>query len=410
MTELEFANAVDKEGGVLYLVGGAIRDIIAKQKPKDKDYVITGLKEDSILFKDCLRTGESFPVFRLNINGDNREVALARTERKNGTGYTGFEYSSSPEITIEEDLYRRDLTMNSIAMNILTKEIIDPYNGIDDIINKLIKHTSHHFKEDPIRALRAARLAAKLDFVIDDTTIEMMESCKEELQLEPSERFFNELSRVLTTDKPSVFFRHLQQANLLDISYPPIYDLIGKTHSPEHHPEGDAFEHTMDCVDMAVTLTDRPEVVFAVLMHDIGKGKTPMEDLPRHIAHELRGMKIIKEMDCTIPTLWKSCAKFAAMEHMRIPRLVNSKKIVESIMSIHKSNIGFDGIATVLKCDKGDLPVYLKHYDFLLKKFLEVKGTDAPSNLKGSGIGWWIKKQRVGIYDKFKKEIDQTCL
>lgn len=221
MTEKEFVRMVKEVNGRVFLVGGYVRDFFLGKNPKDKDYVITGVTEEMFkrLFPFSEKVGNSFPVYLLDIDGESCEIAFARKERKVGTGYKGFEVLSSSDITIEEDLYRRDTTMNSIAMELPNRNIIDPYNGIFDIKSKIIKATSIHFLEDPIRAVRASRQASQHGFMIENETYKLMNLCKEELKLEPTERILEELKKVLLSNNPSIFFKALIKADLLDILF-----------------------------------------------------------------------------------------------------------------------------------------------------------------------------------------------
>jgi len=202
----------------IYLVGGAVRDVIMEKKPKDKDYCISGLTQEELeaLFPEAKLVGADFPVYLMDIDGDpETEVALVRKERKMGEGYGGFETYTDISLTILDDLYRRDLTINALAMNMETNEIIDPFNGKEDIKNGIIRAVSDAFAEDPLRVYRAARFAARYNFVISKETLRLMESLKDELSTLSGERIFLELTKVLSEKKPSIFFKSLQCANVL---------------------------------------------------------------------------------------------------------------------------------------------------------------------------------------------------
>ena len=203
----KIANTIQQHGGRLYLVGGAVRDFIIGIEIHDEDYCVTGLSKEEFvnLFPECHLKGKSFEVFEMY----GKEFALARTESKNGRGHKDFCIKTGKNITIEEDLKRRDFTINSIAKDILTGKIIDPFDGIKDINNKLIKETSEAFCEDPLRAYRAARFACKLNFDIDKNTIQLIEKIKPELVNLSAERVFDEFRKALSYDKPSIFFQTL---------------------------------------------------------------------------------------------------------------------------------------------------------------------------------------------------------
>ena len=247
MTEQEFGQAVARAGGRAYIVGGWVRDYLMGWNPHDKDYVITGLNQQQFqqAFPHSWLVGNAFPVFMAKIDNEHREVALARREQKNGTGYHGFVAESSSDITIQEDLYRRDLTVNSMAMDVLTQELVDPYHGQDNIREGILQPVSEHFCEDPVRALRAARFNAKLGFVPTPKLLQYMKACEKELLQEPSERIFGELKRALGYPKPTAYFRLLNESGILEAVHPEIYALIGQVQPVEYHPEGDAFEHSM---------------------------------------------------------------------------------------------------------------------------------------------------------------------
>ena len=208
MTEIDFARKIHSLGGKAYLVGGAVRDKFRGVHAHDRDYCVTGVDKKifAATFPNAAKFGKSFPVYSVEIDGKFCEVAFARTERKIGTGYRGFEILFTPNVTIEQDLFRRDTTINAMAIEILSGELVDPFGGREDVINKKIRAVSEHFIDDPVRALRAARQAAQFNFEIIAETVEAMKLCGEELSHEPTERIFDELETALKTDKPSIFF------------------------------------------------------------------------------------------------------------------------------------------------------------------------------------------------------------
>ncbi|MBQ3335931.1 MAG: HD domain-containing protein, partial [Selenomonadaceae bacterium] len=299
MTELDFAKKIHEAGGAAYLVGGAVRDKFRGVEAHDKDYCVTGVDEKIFVaaFPKAAKFGKSFPVYAVEIDGKFCEVAFARTEKKIGTGYRGFEISFSPSVTIEQDLFRRDTTINAMAIELLSGKLVDPFGGREDVLNKKIRAVSKHFTDDPVRALRAARQAAQFNFEICAETIAAMKLCGAELAHEPTERIFDELETALKTDRPSIFFRSLERAELLEIIFPEIYQLRGKIQPTHFHPEGDAYEHTLKIVDEVSAVNPKPMVRFAALMHDIGKGTTPPEMLPHHYKHEKRGLEVLEQMN-----------------------------------------------------------------------------------------------------------------
>lgn len=404
MTEQEFCKKIQAFGGELYIVGGWVRDIIRHAVPKDKDYVVCHVDEMDFInaFPKAKKVGKSFPVYLVNIEGKNCEVAFTRTERKSGHGYKGFVVDYDKNVSIEDDLFRRDTTMNSIAYDVATEKFLDPYNGTADIRNHLIRAVSFHFADDPVRALRAARQASEFNFKIDDETIKLMHKCKDEMQYEPSERIFNEMQRALATARPSIFFRNLQRAGLLEVLFPEIFALIGKTQPKLFHPEGDAFEHTMEIVDIVASLTDDLAVRFAGLVHDIGKGATPPEMLPHHYGHERIGGDILLKWNerMTLPKKWLQGGLFVIKEHMRAARLGKMGKIVDLLLAVEKNPLGFDGFNAVILADSKHLPYYLADYKNYLHKIHSVSMANCPKELKGKAIGDWLRQEQVKAFSR----------
>ncbi len=376
MKALEIATKIEKAGGRLYLVGGAVRDSILGKKIADEDFCVTGLTafEFQELFPKAYSKGKFFKVFEI----EGKEIALARKERKTGAGHKKFEIEAGKEITIEEDLKRRDITINSIAQDVLTGEMIDPFGGIEDINHKMIRATSEHFVEDPLRVYRVARFSSELEFKVEKETIKRMRMLKEELKYLSKERVFEEFKKALTTNKPSLFFNVLRTAGVLEIHFKPIFDLIGAIQPEEYHPEGDAYNHTMICVDKSTSITDNLEIRFATLVHDLGKGTTPKEEYPHHYGHEERGVKIVSELakDLKLPKSWEKCGKTACKEHMRggiFYKMKPSKK-VKFVERIDKTYLGLEGLQIVVNCDKANNHTIQKEqYNFarIGKKCLE---------------------------------------
>ncbi len=401
MTEKDFVHKINLIGGKAYLVGGAVRDKFRGVEAHDKDYCVTGINESDFrtMFK-AFKSGNSFPVYRIEIDGKMCEVSFARREKKISSGYRGFETIFEPNVTIEDDLYRRDTTINAIAIELSTGKIIDPYNGVEDIANKKIRAVSSHFVEDPVRALRAARQSAQFNFEITDDTIIAMNKCGEELRLEPGERIFNELNLALQTDKPSIFFRNLERAKLLEIIFPEFHQLIGKIQPKEFHPEGDAFEHTMNILDNVAKVNTKPLVRFAALVHDIGKGTTPLDMLPHHYEHDVRGLIVLDKMNqrMTLPRDWLKAAKFIIKQHMHAPLYKKPGKIVDLIMKIPLTKLTFDDFNDIIYADHNGLPGYLKNAEKIYFELLKVDGKNCPENFCGKQIGQWIRAERIRTY------------
>lgn len=403
MTEIEFAKKIDELGGTAYLVGGAVRDKIRQVTAHDRDYCITGLEEKIFAenFPQAAKFGKNFPVYSVLIDDKFCEVAFARTEKKIGAGYKGFSVNFDKNVTIEEDLFRRDTTINAMAIKILTGEVIDPFGGYQDTVNKKIRAVSKHFVDDPVRALRAARQSAQFDFEITPETLLAMNQCAKEISAEPRERIFAELENALKTAKPSKFFRSLESANLLEITFPEIADLRGKIQPTNFHPEGDAYEHSLNILDEVAKVNPKSEVRFAALCHDLGKGTTPPEMLPHHYLHEKRGVEVFQKMckNLPLPNDWKKLAEFVIVEHMRAPVFEKAGKITAFLMRLHSLKISAKDFNDIIKADHNSLPPYLEKADFLIAELLKVRGDSAPPELHGEEIGKWIFQERI---KKFK--------
>ena len=401
MREEQFVKAVEGAGGTVYLVGGWVRDHLRGATPRDKDFVITGLEREAFaeLFPAASLIGHAFPVYLVEIDGVRSEVSFARRERKSGHGYRGFAVDFGAEVTIEDDLFRRDTRINSMAYRLPAMELIDPYGGRSDLAHCVIRATSHHFSEDPVRALRAARQAAELGFVIDEGTQVLMADCAAELEEEPTERIVHELSRALAAPQPSLFFEALAHASLLESVFPEIFALKGKTQPPQYHPEGDAYCHTMQIVDVVARKTQTIEARFAALVHDIGKGQTPEEMLPHHYGHEQRGLLVLDAWNerMTLPKAWLMAARFVIKEHMRAPLLKKTGKIADLLLAVEKSGLSFADFRRIICADHGTLPYYLVHGEELLRKMLQVRGTEAPPELRGAGVGKWLREERARL-------------
>lgn len=354
MDIIKIAETIKQNGGNLYLVGGAIRDEIIGKEVYDKDYCVTGISKERFLelFPKAKILGKSFEVFEIG----HMQFALARKETKKGKGHKEFEIETGEKITIEEDLARRDITINAIAKNVLTGEIIDPFNGRKDIENRKICKVSDAFSEDPLRVYRVARIAAQTEFEVEEETLKQMEELKEELLTLSKERIFVELKKALETKKPSIFFNVLRKANVLDVHFKEIYDLIGSEQPKEYHPEGDSYNHTMIVVDKSTELTEDTAIRFACLVHDLGKGVTPKEMYPHHHGHDEKGVKLVENLcgRINVPNLWKAYGKVASKEHMKggiFYKMTPAKK-VQFIERVAKTKLGLDGLQIVVIADK----------------------------------------------------------
>lgn len=280
----------------VYLVGGAVRDELLGLEPAERDYVVVGATPGIMTDRGFRSVGRDFPVFLHPESGE--EYALARTERKQGRGYRGFEFHATADVALEQDLARRDLTVNAIA-RAPSGEVFDPFGGRDDLEKRLLRHISPAFSEDPVRVLRLARFAARFpDFSVHPETSAL---CREmvadgEVDHLVAERVWRELSRALMYDTPSRFFRVLRETGALARVLPEVDALFGVPQPPEHHPEVDTGEHLMLVLDQAARLKAPLPARFAALVHDLGKALTPADKLPSHPGHEKAGLPEVEEL------------------------------------------------------------------------------------------------------------------
>ncbi|SFO21921.1 tRNA nucleotidyltransferase (CCA-adding enzyme) [Pseudomonas sp. NFACC24-1] len=280
----------------IYKVGGAVRDRLLGIPNTDVDRVVVGATAEEMLAKGFRPVGADFPVFLDPKTGE--EYALARTERKSGRGYGGFVFHASPEVTLEEDLVRRDLTINAMAEDD-HGNLTDPYHGQRDLEARVLRHVSPAFAEDPLRVLRVARFAARyapLGFKVAGETLELMRQLSESGELEAltAERSWKEISRALMEKQPQVFIQVLRDCTALKVLLPEVDALFGVPQPEAHHPEIDTGVHTLSVLEQAALHQQPLTVRWACLLHDLGKGLTPQREWPRHIAHEHTGLKLIK--------------------------------------------------------------------------------------------------------------------
>lgn len=325
-----------------YKVGGFVRDTIMGLEPKDIDWVVTNETVEQMLADGYKMVGNGFPVF---LNPDNgQEFALARTERKVGKGYNGFEFNVE-NVTIEQDLERRDLTINAMAMDGFDK-IIDPFNGQKDLEAKILRHVNADaFREDPVRVLRIARFLARWpEFSVARETKQLCRDIVDNGEMEhlTAERITAEMMKSLSEPMPSRFFYFLRMVGALKIIFPEIHNLIGVEQPYDHHPEGDAFIHTMMVLDEASNqgYGGDPLSCFCALVHDLGKGVTPKEKWPHHYGHEEAGVPLVEAMGerLKLSNKYIECGKLTARYHMHIHKFheLKSKTIVKM----------FDGLKT----------------------------------------------------------------
>ena len=389
MRETEFLRKVREIGGKAYVVGGWVRDRLMGACPHDRDYVICGLDEGTFAeaFPRAVKTGSSFPVFILTIDGTSCDVALARTERKEGSGYRGFAVEYGPDVTIEEDLFRRDTTINSMAWSPEEDKLTDPFGGQADIKARLIRATSSHFCEDPVRALRAARQAAEFDFTIETHTLERMRRCRHELSREPRERIFGELKRVMNSGKPSVFFLMLAKADIIETVIPPL-EHIWESGSPDG---GKAFKKAMYILDKTAGASERAEIRFASLARSVSSF------LP-----EKSAVCVLEEINRTVrlPVLWSRCSEFAVM-HLPDPTKGKDPAVtVDTLAVLQNHPIGIDGCAAITKAE-GTIDSYpfLANSELYLETMKKARA-ELPLAIEGKARAEWIRERQIEAVSK----------
>jgi len=321
-----------------YLVGGAVRDALMGLPVQDRDWVVVGATPQALIEQGYMQVGRDFPVFLHPETLD--EVALARTERKTAPGYQGFAVHAAPEVTLKEDLARRDLTINSIAVHARLARVngtfdvekwraegalVDPFGGQNDIANRVLRHVTPAFREDPVRILRLARFAARFtDFTVAPETMDLMRHMVEDGEADHlvAERVWQELAKGLMEPQPSRMFAVLRDCGALRRLLPELDRLWGVPQPEKHHPEIDTGVHVMLVLDEAARANACLAIRFACLTHDLGKGSTPAEQWPRHIGHEERGVKLLRTLcqRLRVPTECAELAQVVAREHGNIHR------------------------------------------------------------------------------------------
>ena len=300
-----------------YVVGGAVRDRLLGRAVHDRDWVVVGATAQHMLDAGFRAVGRDFPVFLHPLT--HEEYALARTERKSAPGYRGFVVHADPGVTLQQDLSRRDLTINAIAED-ADGRLIDPFGGQADLRARLLRHVSPAFAEDPLRILRVARFAARLpDFQVASETLELMRDMVDagEVDALVSERVWQELARGLMEPRPSRMFELLRACGALRVLLPEVERLWGVPQPPEHHPEIDSGVHLMLVLDQTASAAASLAVRFACLCHDLGKGTTPRERWPRHLGHEQRGVALLRALceRLKVPLECRELAELTAREH-----------------------------------------------------------------------------------------------
>lgn len=402
----------------VYLVGGAVRDELLQLPVKEKDWVVVNSTPEEMKELGYQSVGKSFPVFLHPKTKE--EYALARQEKKVGMGYYGFECNYAPNVTLEEDLSRRDLTINAIAKDSLG-QLIDPFNGQKDIQDKLLRHVSSAFVEDPVRLLRIARFASQfnyLGFSIAPNTMTMLKNLSDsgELNHLVPERIWAELNKSLVTDSPWIFFKVLEDCDGLKYLFPELNALSGVPNAKKHHPEVDSWVHTLMVLKQACLLSKKPHVRFAALVHDIGKGQTPSEQWPKHPGHEQAGLTLLTQMGkrLRIPNSYMHLAKQVTQYHGLVHSAfeLNPDVLLDLLLktdAIRKTDNFEDLLLACLADSRGRLGYEKENYpqrEYLKKAAQLIKSVDVSQyiqqGLTGQAIATALRKERVLILTNFK--------
>jgi tRNA nucleotidyltransferase (CCA-adding enzyme) len=402
-----------------YLVGGAVRDKWLGRPVVDHDYVVVGAHPDELLALGYKPVGKDFPVFLHPTSGE--EYALARTERKIGHGYHGFAFHADPSVTLEQDLARRDLTINAIAED-EHGVLVDPYGGMGDLEQRVLRHVSPAFVEDPVRLLRVARFAARfepLGFTVADETMALLQQMVPDGEIDHlvPERVWAETRKALGEAQPSAFLRLLRDTGALAVLFPEIDALYGVPQRAEFHPEIDTGVHLEMVLDAAARLAPGDDLVgFCALTHDLGKALTPTDELPRHVGHEHRGVAPLRVLAARlkVPTEYAELAEFVCREHLNAHRALELKpstvlKLLASLDALRRP----ERLTTFLTACMADKRGRLGHEqdDYPQATWLRqardaaasvTSGPFVAAGLQGPAVGAAMEKGRIEAIAKMK--------
>ncbi|TXI83145.1 MAG: multifunctional CCA addition/repair protein [Cupriavidus sp.] len=407
-----------------YLVGGAVRDALLGLPVKERDWVVTGATPEEMAAAGYRPVGKDFPVF---LHPQTKEeYALARTERKTARGYRGFAFQAGPEVTLEEDLIRRDLTINAIAQN-PDGSLIDPYAGQSDLRAKVLRHVSPAFIEDPVRILRVARFAtrfAPLGFRVADETMALMRQMVDNGEVDAlvPERVWRECERALMHEKPSTFFHVLRECGALARVMPEIDALFGVPQRADYHPEVDTGVHTLMCVDVAAEMKAPLEVRVAALLHDLGKALTPEGEWPSHRMHEARGVPLVEKFCARLrlPSDHRDLAVLVTRDHLNVHRCAELRpqtllELLERMQALRKPEVFQMALQSCL-CDARGRKGF-ERTDYVQVQYLQAaaqaaRGIDAKdvvaAGFSGVKVGEELKIRRVEALKNWKAR--QTIL
>ncbi len=404
----------------IFLVGGAVRDQLLNLPVKDRDWVVVGSSPNAMIKQGFSQVGQDFPVFLHPQT--HEEYALARKERKQGTGYTGFVCDTSETVSLEEDLLRRDLTINAMAQD-EHGQLFDPFGGQTDLQNKLLRHVSPAFKEDPLRVLRVARFAARfkhLGFTIAPDTLQLMTEMTQSGELDHlvAERVCQESLRAMSELSPAVYFEVLREVGALKVLFPEIDALFGIPQPEKHHPEIDCGIHTLMVLEQTARLTEDSTIRFASLLHDLGKALTDPENWPHHYGHERLGLKAIKQLCARtrMPNAIKELALLVCEYHTHIHKALELKP--ETVLKVLKNSDAFrrsERFDAMLLCAKADSrgrtgfeEIDYPQADYFKAALEAAQTVDIQSlvkqGLQGKALGDTIDRERVQRIAQLKKQ------
>ena len=408
----------------VFLVGGAVRDQLLQLTVKDRDYVVIGSTPEKLLQLGYQQVGKDFPVFLHPQTGE--EYALARTERKQGPGYKGFSCYAGKDVTLEDDLIRRDLTINAIALS-EQGQLVDPYNGLEDLKNKQLRHISAAFSEDPLRVLRVARFAArfyKLGFRIAPETLTLMQSLTDsgELNHLTAERIWLETAKALLTDSPHIYFQTLRECGALAILFPEIDILFGIPGPELWHPEIDTGIHTLMVIEQSVKLSDSIAFRFACLVHDLGKALTPKENWPSHKGHGFLGLAAIKALclRLRIPNECRDLALLVSEHHTVIHNAFELKastliKLMDKNDAWRKPQRFLQMLQCCVADSKGRTGFEDKDYpsaDYVWQAFQAAEKVNVQDiikqGIKGAEIKEALREARISAVKEFQQQFFQA--
>jgi len=405
----------------VYLVGGAVRDALLGRPVNEKDYVVVGAGAEELLRAGYRPVGRDFPVFLHPQT--HAEYALARRERKTGPGYRGFVTEFSPDITLEEDLLRRDLTINAMAQA-ADGTLVDPYGGRADLEARVLRHVSPAFSEDPVRILRIARFAARfapLGFTVHASTRALLRQMVQagEVDTLVPERVWQETGRALGEPRPEVFFEVLRDCGALAVIFPEVDRLFGVPQPPQWHPEIDTGVHVLLCLRRAAELAAPVTVRFAVLVHDLGKGTTPPEQWPKHILHESRGLPLIDAL-CSrlkVPAAHRELAHLTAKQHTNVHRALQLRtdtvlRLLEDCDAFRRPE-RFAEMLLACQCDAQGR-TGLEHHPYPQRAYLEAARAVAAAvqlaeqeraGLGGPAIAEALRKKRLAALSAARADL-----